>query len=231
MRCVYCDYLPSETVQAQIARLAGYCYSQFDALKENVQEEGLRVIASGDTYFTRWYIATGDITGNVPGEKSITFPSKVCCSSWNRPGELCCLEALILRRCKRKRYHAGLECWHLQELDAPEATLHVFLRGVMWRNPEVETVRVWQKLSQSWGVPLAPVSDSSESSLAPEASIPAAESSLVAHSGISDMANELYAQLRPLLVNHSGALAVRAWQLRDSHSCMRHLLRSAHASI
>lgn len=55
-------------LQAQIARLAGYCYDDFDSLRENVAAEGLRVIASGDTFFTRWYVASGRISGNVPGE-------------------------------------------------------------------------------------------------------------------------------------------------------------------
>lgn len=42
-------------LQAQIARMSGYCYSSIDSLTSLVQREGLRLVASGDTFFTRWY--------------------------------------------------------------------------------------------------------------------------------------------------------------------------------
>ena len=75
----------------------------------------------------------------------------------------------------------------------------------MWRNPEVETVRVWQKLSQSWGVPITTVdnADSQATSLDTDT-----DSGLMAHSGILDMAQELYMEMRPIFQEHSGALPV-----------------------
>lgn len=69
----------------------------------------------------------------------------------------------------------------------------------------METVKVWQKLSQSWGagVPVNAV-DLSDTRATPDDD-PASNSGLVAHSGILDMAQELYAEMRPHLLQHSGA--------------------------
>jgi hypothetical protein len=72
----------------------------------------------------------------------------------------------------------------------------------MWRNPEVETVRVWQKLSQSWGVTAGGLSDDDQITADAE---PETSSGLVAHAGILDMAQELYEEMRPQLLKHSGA--------------------------
>lgn len=66
------------TLQAQIARLAGYCYDDFTTLTENVEAEGLQIVACGDTFFTRWYCCKGQITGSVPGDNEFDTLSTVC---------------------------------------------------------------------------------------------------------------------------------------------------------
>jgi hypothetical protein len=85
----------------------------------------------------------------------------------------------------------------------------------MWRNPEVETVRVWQKLSQSWGVPVTAVGLSDDGQVTPDTESETS-SGLVAHAGILDMAQELYVEMRPQLLKHSGALS-----MPDLHSSLR----------
>lgn len=89
-------------------------------------------------------------------------------------------------------------------------TLHVFFRGVMWRSPEVQTARVWQKLSQSWGKPVPVSVDLADTqTTAPDDTLET-NSGLVAHSGILDMAQELYAEMRPHLLQHTGTQPLTA---------------------
>jgi hypothetical protein len=66
---------------------------------------------------------------------------------------------------------------------------------------------VWQKLSQSWGVPVNVV-DLAESLPTRSDAEPEASSGLVAHSGILDMAQELYVEMRPHLLEHTGTLLI-----------------------
>jgi hypothetical protein len=63
-------------VKAQISRLSGYCYSEWDNLKAAVSAEGLNVVAGGDTYFTRWYIATGKLYGGPPAKEFNSYRAR-----------------------------------------------------------------------------------------------------------------------------------------------------------
>eukprot|EP00892_Ulva_mutabilis_P011155 jgi/Ulvmu1/8411/UM042_0118.1 len=59
--------------EIQIARMSGYCYDEIETLKSSVAQEGLKVIAAGDTYFTRWYIAEGELTGAGTGSPMVAM--------------------------------------------------------------------------------------------------------------------------------------------------------------
>ena len=81
--------------------------------------------------------------------------------------------------------------------DAERVTCVVF-RGVMWRSAEVNNMRVWQQLSQSWPDPFM------KASLQPLAG----GGEIQAHKGIAAMAHELHEVLLPHLRAETGARAV-----------------------
>lgn len=142
-------------VQAQIARLSGACYLPWDDLKAAAQRERFHVLAGGDTYFTRWFLARGTFHGS---EASATA---------------------------------------------------LFCRGVMWRSTELDSVRVWQALSQSWPAPFL------EGKLPPLASGGVVQ----AHKGIAELSHELAAAVAPHLRGVDGAaLLVHCWCRRPSRA-------------
>ena len=151
------------SVQAQIARLSGACYCEWDELKAAARRESFHVVAGGDTYFTRWFVARGTLASG--DDDSVGQP----------------------------------------------ATCVVF-RGVMWRSAEVNSLRVWQQLSQSWPVRFL------EREVAPLATGGVVQ----AHRGIAGMADELSKALAPHLQAHAGALFTLSGKADPSvRACLR----------
>jgi hypothetical protein len=48
---------PVATLQAQLSRLTGLCYRPFGQIRELTKREQFEFVSSGDTWFTRWFIA------------------------------------------------------------------------------------------------------------------------------------------------------------------------------
>jgi hypothetical protein len=71
----------------------------------------------------------------------------------------------------------------------------VIFRGVMWRSAEVNSLRVWQQLSQSWAAPF----------MEGELAALAHGGVVQAHAGMAAMAAELQRALTPHLLAHAGA--------------------------
>ena len=132
-------------LQAQISRLTGACYHEWEDLRQAVRKENFEFVAGGDTYFTRWYIARGRLTDGA-GSSAGT-------SGGGAPVTL------------------------------------VVSRGVMWRNADVDSLRVWQQLSQSWPTPL----------MHETLGRMAGGGVVQVHTGIDRMATELLAEMEPHL--------------------------------
>ena len=90
----------------------------------------------------------------------------------------------------------------------------------------MQTARVWQKLSQSWGKAVPVNVDLGDTQAATPDDSPEPNSGLVAHSGILDMAQELYAEMKPHLLQHSGAVLNQQLQSHSHiiipHRCYHH---------
>lgn len=120
-----------------------------------MRREKFEVVAGGDTYFTRWYIAQGTLTGGPESAGS---------------GDA--------------------------EQQSGEPVTLVISRGVMWRNADVDSLRVWQQLSQSWPAPFM----HDQVGRMPGGGV------VQVHTGIDSMATELLAAIEPHLRNLGGAL-------------------------
>lgn len=69
-------------------------------------------------------------------------------------------------------------------LSADPAQRFIFLRGVSWRSADLDALRVWQALMRALPTPFLP-------------HLTSPSEQLVAHSGVAEMADELFAVLRP----------------------------------
>lgn len=90
----------------------------------------------------------------------------------------------------------------LQAEPEDAATLHVFMRGVMWRSAELNSARVWHQISQSWAVPFATVRHPGPDVPGSNAQTPTEQ--VTSHKGITDMAHELYGVIWPHIQRHQG---------------------------
>ena len=67
--------------EAQLARLSGLCYLDWDKLKAEAQKEGFTVVAGGDTFFTRWFVAKGRLTGGAHAAHADVTIVRSCAAS------------------------------------------------------------------------------------------------------------------------------------------------------
>lgn len=59
--------------EAQIARLSALCYMEWKDLQVAAYKEGFQVVAGGDLFFTRWYLAKGVLDTVSPDAKPNTM--------------------------------------------------------------------------------------------------------------------------------------------------------------
>lgn len=146
--------------EAQIARLSGHCYRPWDEIKALAAEENFTVLAGGDTYFTRWYLAQGRLSGGP-----------------------------------------------ISSADTASSTLCLFIRGVMWRSSELDTVRVWQQLAKSWPAAYLPEK------------MPRQENSnavVQAHAGMAEMTTQLYEEVVNKIRTFDGPLLIAGHSMGGS---------------
>jgi hypothetical protein len=75
----------------------------------------------------------------------------------------------------------------------------------MWRAAELQTIRVWQQLSQSWSVPIA--TNSMQNTLSFGEGMAKNDSPEIvvhAHKGMAEMSSELFTEVEPYLRSHRG---------------------------
>jgi hypothetical protein len=173
-------------MQAKISRLSGASYHDWDQLKKDIRHEGFEVIAGGDTYFTRWFIAQGALNGDYGSH-----------SGGDSNGR---------QTHERKTPSPSAQ---------PKKSTFVICRGVMWRAAELNSLRVWRQISQSWPVPFMPEHLSSQ----------AAGGVVQCHKGMGDMALELSRAIEPHLAKIKGVQATLALLIsmtlqEFSHACV-----------
>eukprot|EP00884_Botryococcus_braunii_P015633 jgi/Botrbrau1/2753/Bobra.0164s0032.1 len=166
---------------ARMARLSGLCYLPGDHgdqhLGRRLAAEGFRLVASGDTYFTRWYIAdevrrrddatpgSDELRQQEPGAMEEGTREDRDASAVHSEGSL---------RAREDGTSTSGE-------GNDEGARILVLRGVAWRADSVEPLRLWQGLARFWPSPLGPKG-------------PAA--SILAHSGAAAMAEDLWEHVR-----------------------------------
>jgi hypothetical protein len=175
-------------MQAQIARLSGACYHDWNQLKKDVRHEGFEVIAGGDTYFTRWFIAQGILDGEY--------------GSHTKHGK-------ADPRARQLRSEIDIP---LPKTQCEESTF-VICRGVMWSSAELNSLRVWRQLSQSWPVPFMPDHLGSH----PSGGI------VQCHKGMGDMALELSEAIAPHLADCRGMASLMSLNCDFHEKAFKHV--------
>ena len=166
-------------VQAQLARLSCACYAPWQELRQKVQEEGFQVLAGGDTFFTRWFLARGSFHRPDAAAPAATVPSSAAAIAGSSNGKSA--QRGAANRPERNNGGQDVTC--------------LVVRGVMWRSAEVNSFRTWQQISRSRPVPL----------LQGWLGGMATGGAVQVHEGISEMAAELHDALQGHLGHIEGS--------------------------
>ncbi|BDA40661.1 hypothetical protein COCOBI_01-3140 [Coccomyxa sp. Obi] len=154
---------------AKLARLSGLCYRPTDELSESLEKEGLHLISCGQTHFTRWYVADG------PAADLSSVTGGPLANDTSTSGKDCLGNELNSVEATANTPNEG----------ASRTRRIVMMRGVVWRTGEFNT-RLWQDMMKFWPATF-------------EGEFTQPRDILVSHSGMRDMAQELFTDLRPFL--------------------------------
>ena len=151
---------------ATVASWSGLCYvTEPSELEAQLEERGLRVVASGRNEFTSWFVADGEVDAAAFARAALARRAAAAASPAAARAAAAAAEAAgaaAARARRRERF--------------------VLLRGVQWAAPEMDAARMWGALVRAWPRPLAE-----------------ARPDVVAHGGVAEMAEAMFAQLRPYL--------------------------------
>ena len=122
---------------AQLARLSGLCYRPADVLAAHLEQAGLRLVAQGRSWCTRWYAVdrVPPTSGSSGTSASNGSTSTAGSSSTGIRGSDIPTQAAVA---------------------APVPERLIFSRGVSWGSPDLDAMRVWRGLLNAWPSPFLP---------------------------------------------------------------------------
>ena len=130
--------LHSELLEsARLSRLAGLCYWPHQQLAEQLQAEGVKLVAQGSNYFTSWYVCDADSWPALP-----SAPAQSAAAA-TADGSVHASSATAAPGSPGLPASAGAAGAGPNRDRARLRRRLVLLRGVTWFAPDVESVRVW----------------------------------------------------------------------------------------
>ncbi|GAB4818785.1 hypothetical protein N2152v2_005831 [Parachlorella kessleri] len=197
---------------ANLAHLSGLCYLPPPQLQPKLETLGLTLVAEGRTHFTRWYVA--DRIPGSPGGEAVT-PS----AAGAAPDSAATGQALPTARSSGGGAAAATSEWAaagavrngssrtVAQAAPPQPGRYVFMRGVSWSSAGSDRTKLWSDLVRCWPTPF-------------QEQFTRPAGALVAHSGVAEMATDLWQDLEAFIARAPGDVHFAGHSLGGSLSLL-----------